>query len=85
MHFLLKDFIVADLFPEDIRVSCSNPFMIFASSCADDDLMRVLRRYDENPGDMVLVEQVPEGNCLPRATERVFRKGKKLRKRVSML
>jgi SprT protein len=80
--FLLKDFIVANLFPEDIRVRLQQSIHdLPASSCADDDLMRVLRRYDENPGDMVLVEQVPEGNFFATDDGRIFRKGKKLRKR----
>jgi hypothetical protein len=43
--------------------------------------MRVLKKYDENPGDLVLVEQIAEGACFSLEDKRVFRKGKKLRKR----
>jgi hypothetical protein len=47
--------------------------------------MRILKRYDKNQGDLVLVEQVPEGACFSIAEERVFRKGKKLRKRFQCM
>jgi hypothetical protein len=43
--------------------------------------MRVLRRYDADNGGLILVEQVPEGGCFSLEDNRVFRKGKKLRKR----
>jgi len=52
-----------------------------ASSCADEDLMRVLKKHDKNAGDLLLVEQIPEGGCFSLEDGRVFRKGKKLRKR----
>jgi len=80
--FLLKDFISADIFPSDIRMALLQSIHnLPASSCADDNLMRVLRRYDKTPADMVLVEQIPEGNLFALEDGRVFRKGKKLRKR----
>ncbi len=80
--FLLKDFIVANIFPQDIRHRLQQSINdLPASSCADDNLMRILRKYDEGNDDMVLVEQVPEGNCFATEDGRIFRKGKKLRKR----
>jgi len=80
--FLLRDFITAKIFPEDINLRLKQSIHdLPASSCADDDLMRILRRYDKNAGDMVLVEQIPEGNCFALDDGRIFRKGKKLRKR----
>ena len=80
--FLLKDFINASIFPDDIRLRLKQSIHdLPASSCADDELMRILRRYDKGNGEMVLVEQIPEGNCFMLDDGRVFRKGKKLRKR----
>jgi SprT protein len=80
--FLLKDFLASNIFPEDIRKKLQQSIHdLPASSCADDDLMRVLRLYDENGHDMVFVEQIPEGNCFLLDDGRIFRKGKKLRKR----
>jgi SprT protein len=56
-----------------------------ASSCADENLMRVLRRYDEDKLGLLLVEQIPEGGCFALEDARVFRKGKKLRKRYQCI
>jgi hypothetical protein len=52
-----------------------------ASSCADDNLMRVLKQYDKNDNGLVMVEQLPEGRLFDSGDGRIFRKGKKLRKR----
>lgn len=80
--FLLKDFMVPGIFPDDIRQALTQSMHdLPASSCADDNLMRVLRRYDKNAPDVVLVEQVEEGSLFALDDGRVFRKGKKLRKR----
>jgi hypothetical protein len=80
--FLLKDFLAANIFPDDIRLRLQQSINdLPASSCADDNLMRILRKYDENPDNVVLVEQIPEGNCFALDDGRVFKKGKKLRKR----
>jgi SprT protein len=80
--FLLKDFLVTNIFPPDIRQALTQSMHdLPASSCADENLMRVLRRYDQNTGDMVLVEQIPEGNLFALDDGRIFRRGKKLRKR----
>lgn|SRR4030095_8005437 len=80
--FLLRDFIKTNIFPDDIRLKLQQSIHdLPATSCADDDLMRVLRKYDDNTGDLVFVEQIPEGHCFALDDGRVFRKGKKLRKR----
>lgn len=80
--FLLKDFVAGDIFPADIKHALNNSMHnLPASSCADDDLMRVLIRYDNNSPNMVLVEQVAEGSLFALDDGRVFRRGKKLRKR----
>jgi len=79
---VLEEFIRLAVFPKDILSALKKSLHnLPASSCADEDLMRVLKRYDENTGDLLLVEQIPEGGCFSLEDNRVFRKGKKLRKR----
>jgi hypothetical protein len=79
---MLEDFIRLAVFPEDILAALKKSLHdLPASSCADEGLMRILRRYDKNPGNVLLVEQVPEGGLFSIEGGRVFRKGKKLRKR----
>ena len=57
---LLKQFIENKIFPTDIEkellTSLKNPA---ASSCAEDDLIRVLRKYDNNTNGYRLVEEIP--------------------------
>jgi len=78
----LEDFIKLSVFPEDILAALKkNLHDLPASSCADEGLMRILKRYDANPGNLLLVEQIAEGGYFSLEDGRVFRKGKKLRKR----
>jgi SprT protein len=79
---ILEEFLPLSVFPADILTALKkNLHDLPASSCADEHLMRVLRRYDDDKEGLVLVEQIPEGGCFSLEDERVFRKGKKLRKR----
>lgn len=83
---MLEDFLPLGVFPEDIMAALRRSLHdLPASSCADEGLMRILKKYDKNQGDLVLVEQVAEGACFSIAEERVFRKGKKLRKRFQCM
>jgi SprT protein len=79
---LLQQFLGHKIFPADIeselRVSLSNPA---ASSCAEDDLIRVLRKYDSAKNGMKLVEEVPFDKLFRLSDGRVFRMGEKQRKR----
>ncbi|MDP4262896.1 MAG: SprT-like domain-containing protein [Bacteroidota bacterium] len=79
---LLDQFLKHHTFPADIEreilLSLRNPA---ASSCAEDGLLRVLRKYDEAGHKYLLVEEV-ELNAVFRTNDgRIFQKGKKLRKR----
>src|ERR1043165_8774954 len=57
---LLKDFLENKVFPQPIEQALSRSIHnLPASSCADDDLMRVLRQYDKKDNGLVLVEQLP--------------------------
>ena len=80
---LLMEFMTAAVFPEDIRealqASLHNPA---ASSCADDRLMRILRRYDVRRNEFQLLEDLSEGCCFMIRGGRTFRKGMVLRKRI---
>jgi SprT protein len=80
---MLEDFIKLNIFPNDILASFNKSLHnLPASSCADEDLMRVLKKYDANNGQAaVFVEQVPEGKYFKLDNGQVFQKGKKMRKR----
>jgi len=79
---LLKDFIDKKIFPPDVesalKKSVQNPA---ASSCAEEGLTRVLRRYDEKKKDIYLLEEIPPGGYFKTKDGRIFQKGEKLRKR----
>jgi SprT protein len=79
---LLAQFIEHKIFPEDIRhallQSLHNPA---ASSCADDLLLRTLKKYDLKSAHLIFVEDIPEGALFKTHDGRVFLKGEKLRKR----
>jgi SprT protein len=82
---LLATFLQKDLFPDDIRKTLlktlHNPG---ASSCADIDLMRVLRAYDPKK-DKLLVEELPLAAHFKTDDGREFTKGKKRRTRYECL
>jgi hypothetical protein len=83
---ILKQFLEKNLFPADIRnqliLSINNPA---ASSCADLGLMRVLRKYDEVDEGYCLVEEIEEGGVFQISDGRVFKRVKKLRKRIQAI
>ena len=79
---LLSSFIKKQIFPADISrallQSVHNPA---ASSCADVQLTKVLRKYDANKTGQVFVEDLPIGACFKIEGGRIFRKEELLRKR----
>ena len=78
---LLHDFLDPSIFPADVLHVLKKAMPdLPASSCSDDDLMRVLKRYDKDNG-LRMVEQLPEGTVFAIDDNKLFRKGKKLRKR----
>lgn len=83
---MLKDFLMLAIFPEDIKAAFKKTMHdLPASSCADDGLTRVLKNYDKKSNGLVLVEQILEGGLFQTHDKRVFRKGKKLRKRFECI
>lgn len=79
---LLQQFLEHRIFPSDIEKellhSLKNPA---ASSCAEDGLLRVLRKYDTRPAHQKLVEDIPFNELFQLKDGRIFQKGEKLRKR----
>ena len=79
---MLEDFVRLNIFPADILAAFEKSLHnLPASSCADEDLMRILKKYDKKENDLLLVEKIPEGNLFLVENGKIFRKGKKLRKR----
>lgn len=79
---LLDQFLKHKVFPPDIELellrSLGNPA---ATSCAEDGLIRALRKYDAGASNLLLVEEVQVNGIFRTADGRIFQKGKKLRKR----
>lgn len=80
---ILAEFIRLNVFPADITKalldSLGNPA---ASSCADEQLLRVLRRYDPVKDGHVLVDELPVGALFTIEKGRIFKRGEKIRKRI---
>ena len=79
---LLEQFIRDKIFPADIErelvASLRNPA---ATSCAEDGLIRVLRKYDDAKSDIRLVEEIPGEGIFRCRDGRIFKRGEKIRKR----
>ena len=79
---MLAQFLQHKIFPADIESellqSLQNPA---ASTCAEDGLLRVLRKYDAGESDRNLVEEIALNGLFRLNDGRVFKKGEKLRKR----
>jgi SprT protein len=79
---ILAKFLLKKVFPADIEKALlqtlQNPA---ASSCGDEKLLRVLNNYDKKKPGVFLVESVPEGRLFKIKGNRIFKKGKKIRKR----
>ncbi len=81
--FMLIEFLKLNIFPTDIQIalkaSITNPA---ASSCADVNLLRVLKNYDKKTAQAVLVEQLQTGEKFAIKGNRIFEKGHTQRKRI---
>lgn len=78
---ILYVFIKENIFPGDVKKvllrTLGNPS---ASSCADTNLLRVLRNYDQNNFE-VLIENLEEGKMFSIKGGKIFVKGEQIRKR----
>lgn len=83
---LLKQFLEHKVFPPDIARelvrSLKNPA---ATSCAEDDLIRVLRKYDPVKNGHKLVEELPHLAFFKTSDGKIFSKGEKQRKRYKCI
>ena len=79
---LLEQFVQNKIFPADIEKellnSLKNPA---ATSCAEDGLIRVLRKYDDLKSHNRLIEEIPANGIFRCDNGRIFKKGEKVRKR----
>ncbi|HKB45315.1 MAG TPA: SprT-like domain-containing protein, partial [Chitinophagaceae bacterium] len=79
---LLAQFLKNKIFPADIEkellLSLKNPA---ASSCAEDGLLRVLRKHDARESYHRLVEELSINAIFRTSDGRIFQRGEKLRKR----
>jgi SprT protein len=79
---LLSVFTHKNIFPDDVQQtllrSINNPA---ASSCGDEKLLRVLKKYDERKEGIFFVEQITQGEKFKIKGNRIFEKGEKIRKR----
>ena len=83
---LLDKFIMQDIFPVDIKHallrSLNNPS---ASSCADDVLLRVLKKYDAKQSSLKMVEELPLHSIFKTHDGKLFKKGGLVRKRFKCI
>lgn len=80
---LFSPLLTQDIFPDDVQMALINYMNnIKASTCSDERLYRVLRRYDKNP--KILVEHLNFGDRF-RLNDRIFVMGRKLRKRYECI
>jgi SprT protein len=79
---LLSIFTQKNIFPDDVQQtllrSIHNPA---ASSCGDEKLLRVLKKYDERKEGIFFVEQITQGEKFKIKGNRIFEKGERIRKR----
>ena len=79
---ILARFITKKIFPPDIEAellqSLKNPS---ASSCAEDGLLRILKRYDAHKPGFFFIEELPLNSVFKVKGGKTFKKGNKVRKR----
>jgi hypothetical protein len=79
---LLAQFVQQKIFPQDLEEallqSITNPA---ASSCADEQLLKALKKYDTNNKHLVMVEDLPIDAIFKTGDGKFFKKGERVRKR----
>ncbi len=79
---LLSAFVAQKIFPPDIEKELlKSMYKPAASSCAEEELTRIIKKYDARITGTFLLEELMEGAFFKTRDGRVFQKGKKLRKR----
>ncbi len=79
---ILEQFLTKEIFPPDIsqtlKKTLHNPA---ASSCSDEALLRVLKKYDGHTSGLLLVEDLLPNSVFQLSDGRIFKLGPRLRKR----
>lgn len=79
---LLLPYLKPEIFPEDILQALYHHLQhIKASSTADTNLAKVMRRYDKKATEVLTVEDIPEGAIFQLKNGMTFKKGPKRRTR----
>lgn len=83
---LLDRFLANKIFPADIESELIQTIKRpAATSCAEDGLIRVMRRYDPNDSNSRLVEELQKDALFRIDDGRIFKRGEKLRKRFKCI
>jgi SprT protein len=83
---ILAQFLLKKIFPTDIEKALLKTLQRPAvSSCGDENLLRVLHKYDAKKEGVLLVEQLAEGQLFAIKGNRIFKRGEKIRKRYKCL
>jgi SprT protein len=83
---LLFQFVQQKVFPIEIEKELSNSLKNpAASSCAEDGLLRVLRKYDTQNSNHFLIEELADNSLFKLVDGRIFQRKEKLRKRFKCL
>ena len=79
---LLQPFLTETIFPKDVLTALQKHLQhIKASSTADQNLQRVLHKYDKNQASVTTLESLPNGARFVLKNGLVFQKGEKQRTR----
>ena len=79
---ILSQFLRIKIFPADIEKALLKTLQRpTASSCGDENLLRVLHKYDAKKDGVLLVEQLIDGQLFSIKGNRTFKRGEKIRKR----
>ncbi len=79
---ILREFLHLEILPGDISREIQKTIHSpGASSCAEDGLIRILRKYDKNEKGLKLVEEIEPGKLFSIGEGKIFRKEEKIRKR----
>lgn len=83
---ILHQFLLLDIFPGDIAMEVkATMHSPAAGSCAEDGLIRVLRKYDQKQGQKKMVEEIDVNGSFQTDDGRIFKRGDQLRKRIRCL
>ena len=83
---ILGEFIPKKIFPADIEsVLLKSLHSQAASSCADINLTRALRKYDAKKEKIFLLEELPAATVFKIRGGRIFKKGEQVKKRFKCL